>query len=195
MKKRTDTDIKEQAPTFEELEAAWRRHMEHVERRVREQAPGRDEATARLARWYAGQRSVRRRDRVTLVALGVCAAVAVGGAGWWLLPRQEPRQPLTACEPPLPEALQIAVEPAPAPASPSVPARRQRVRTLPAPAALPEADEAPCATALLPDDGGDPAGTPSQSYSNMLCNNSCNSDNVIEHIHFHYAGLPDENLG
>ena len=50
MKKRTDTDIKEQAPTFEELEAAWRRHMEHVERRVREQAPGRAEEAARLAR-------------------------------------------------------------------------------------------------------------------------------------------------
>lgn len=85
MKKRTDTYIKEQAPTFEELEAAWRRHKEHVERLAREQAPGRDEATARLARWYAGQRR-HRRAQVMQTALAACLVVGVSAVAWQAAP-------------------------------------------------------------------------------------------------------------
>lgn len=88
MKKRTDTDIKEQAPTFEELEAAWRLHMEHVERRVREQAPGRDEATARLARWYAARQAARRkrRERVAGTVLAVFLTAFAATAAWHTVP-------------------------------------------------------------------------------------------------------------
>lgn len=182
MKKRTDPhdDIKKQAPTFEELEAAWRRHMEHVERRVREQAPGRAEEAARLARWYAGQRSVRRRDRATLAAVFASVAVTAVAAGWLLLPRQRAQDTLTACEPPQPGIRVAAVERVPA----TLPAPPAPIPAKPAPVRKGEEEKPQAATAAVP-----PAVREEPfRYGELVCNNSCDPDSVISRICFHCGG-------
>ncbi len=90
MKKRTDThdDIKKQAPTFEDFEAAWRRHAERMDLRIRECAPGRAEEAACLARWYAARQAARRkrRERVAGTVLAVFLTAFAATAAWHTVP-------------------------------------------------------------------------------------------------------------
>ena len=158
-----------------------------IEEQSRKEAEKRVAAMFEVALDGFDEWAARRRRRMRLAAVFASVAVTAVAAGWLLLPRQRAQDTLTACEPPQPGIRVAAVERVPA----TLPAPPAPIPAKPAPVRKGEEEKPQAATAAVP-----PAVREEPfRYGELVCNNSCDPDSVIEHIHFHYVGLPDENLG